>query len=121
MYVITYRWLDATDTVTQSRIKYRVVDLTAPPTVAALLGVSSAVVTHVYVSQRYQYASSQQPTARALLPVVVVYDRAVIRLPVDNWLAVSVASGDQIAIDSIVTALDPIATAIDAGNLIGVL
>lgn len=121
MYVITYRWLDATGTVTQSRIKYRVVDLTAPPTVAALLGVSGAVITNVHVSRRYPYTSSQQPVASALTPVVVVYTDAVIRLPVDDSLALSVAARDEIAIDSIVTALQPIADAIGAGDLIGVL
>ena len=120
-YVVTYKWLDGSDSITQSRIRYRLLDLTAPPTTAALLGVSSAVITDVYVSQRYQYASSQQPTAGALLPVVVVYADAVIRLPVDDYLALSVAARDEIAIDSIVTALQPIADAVGAGDLIGVL
>lgn len=120
-YGITCYWIDEGGNTARTRLHFSYLNLSQPPIVNPIQGVSGA---SLYAVNSWATIPLQPQGAAeevSLGTIVVVYQNAVIRLVVAEWMLYDAPDYSPEFIEQILDALEPIATAIQAGELVAIL
>lgn len=120
-YGVTYYFIDDSYNTARTRLHFSYLDLSQPPIVAPVQGISGASLYAANCWSTIPLQPAGPAEGVSLGTIVVVYENAIVRLVVAEWMLYEAPDYSPAVTQPILDALQPIADAIGAGGLIAIL